>query len=775
MNVEKKVFGLASFEIGAPAPVLMGVQANGRLDGVLFELTLRQTYRNTSTRTLEVVYTFPLPVQAVLLGFASELNGERKVGTIVAKPEAERRYEEALADGDAPVMLEARPDGLHTANVGNLKPGDEIVLEVRLAQLLAFEQGRLRLVIPTTIAPRYGSAEQAGLQPQQIPEVSLQAEYPLALSVAISGVLAGGSVECPTHRFTRQALDSGLRLDLAAGARLDRDVVIVVTPREPRPSLVIQARDTAAKAAPVVVMVALQPPSTAPRQRVALKLLVDCSGSMGGDSIASARVALHGVMAGLTEHDIVSTSCFGSKVDHVFPPAACTPHALRQLQRAIGTIEADLGGTEMEAALKAVFALPMPEADAGAEVLLVTDGEIWQATEMVAAARASAHRVFAIGVGTSPAEGVLRSLAEATGGACEFATPGENLEAAAARMLVRIRQQPWREARIDWGAQPVWQTALPASVFGGDTVIAFAGMTAPASVPGVRLLALDSDGSSIELARGEADAPCPDDTLPRMAAARRLAAADQHEALQLALDYQLMSKQTNCILVHQRADADKATEESELHRVGSMLAAGWGATATVLASASFSLASLNTPSVWRSAKPQAAARRALPSMAFDDMDDDLAFSQTVDAVAATQPRRQRVRKQLASLKEMAAAVVEHLTYGGGLQGLAAHCETLQLHADARLALDRALELGFDADEAWLMLAHWVSRRSAGAADPVVGAALKPHLDGIDADRIGDCMKLLDVALGAHANDCGTPSRAQRLRRALAKSVPQDPL
>ena len=57
----------------------------------------------------------------------------------------------------------------------------------------------------------------------------------------------------------------------------------------------------------------------------------------------------------------------------------------------------------------------------GGDVLLITDGEIWQADEMVAAARTSGHRVFAIGVGSAPAEGVLRSLAEATGGACEVA------------------------------------------------------------------------------------------------------------------------------------------------------------------------------------------------------------------------------------------------------------------------------------------------------------------------------------------------------------------
>ncbi len=583
MNENEKVFGLASREVGAPAPVLTGVQANGRLDGVLFELTLRQTYRNTSDSVLEVVYTFPLPHQAVLLGFASELNGERKDGTIVAKSTAERQYEEALAEGDAPVMLEALADGLHTANIGNLKPNDEIVLEVRFAQVLAFEQGRLRLAIPTTIAPRYGHAESAGLQPQQVPQASLEAEYPLTLAITVAGALAGAGIECPTHRFTREVVDGGVRLDLAAGAWLDRDVVILVTPSEPRPSLVIRAHDTVSQTAPVVLMAALQPPVAALRESIALKLLVDCSGSMGGDSIASARAALRGVLDSLSKGDQVSVSRFGSTVEHLQAPTACTPPTLRHLKHLVEAIDADLGGTEMEAALEAVFKLPVAKGSANADVLLITDGEIWQAQAMIDAARASGHRVFAIGVGSSPAEGVLRSLAEATGGACEFATPGEALEAAAGRMLVRIRQQPWHDVRIDWGAEPVWQSVVPAGVFGGDTVITFAGMAPSPAAQTVRLLAADARGAVIELARGEADAPCPGDSLSRIAAARRLATADEPEALRLAVDYQLMSKQTNCILVHQRADADKVTEQAELHRVSSMLAAGWGATASVMA------------------------------------------------------------------------------------------------------------------------------------------------------------------------------------------------
>ena len=759
MKKETNVFGLVCRTAGAPAPVLAGVRAIGRLDGVLFELTLRQTYRNTSDRVLEVVYTFPLPHQAVLLGFASELNGERKVGTIVARHDAERQYEEALAGGDAPVMLETLADRLHTANIGNLKPNDEMVLEVRFAQLLAFEQGRLRLAIPTTIAPRFGQAELAGLQPQQVPQASLDAEYPLALSVTVVGTLAGAALDCPTHPFTREAVEGGVRLDLTAeSAWLDRDVVILITPNETWPSLVIQAHDTVSLAAPVVVMAALQPPRAVPRERIALKLLVDCSGSMAGDSIASARAALKGALAGLEEQDHVSASRFGSTVEHLFAPTACTPHALRHLKLLVGAIHADLGGTEMQAALKAVFALPVAADSAGADVLLVTDGEIWDAQQMIAAARASGHRIFAIGVGASPAEGVLRSLAEATGGACEFATPGEALEAAARRMLVRVRQQPWRDVRIDWCTEPVWQTALPTSVFGGDTVIAFAGMTAHATASTVRLVTVDAKGGTTEVARGEADAPCPGDALPRIAAAKRIAAAGDSDALTLAIDYQLMGPQTNCVLVHRRVDADKSSEEAELHRVNSMLAAGWGATASVMPSMSLNCQDRSFPSAWRRGRTS------------DNTNIRFAMAAPARIAIPGFLDKQSSAYESASLKAIALAVVEHLAHGGHVQGLAVHCRALNMHPEARAALDQAVDLGASEAYAWLLLAHWTNVRRNGLGRSTIAAALQPHLAGLDASLIDKCVKLFDQLLGGYGTDGWNLSRTQRLRRALVRAL-----
>ena len=752
MNDEQTRFVLSCRDSKAPAPVLTSVSAQGRLDAVLFELTLRQTYRNTSDRVLEVVYTFPLPPTGVLLGFASELNGERQDGVIVAKREAEDRYEKSLDEGDAPVMLEAHAGGLHTANIGSLKPGDEVVLEARFAQLLSFEQGRIRVAIPTTIAPRYGNAERTGLQPQHLPQASLDADYPLSLGLTIGSALTGARVECPTHRIVVTHDTTGTaRLELTPGTRLDRDVVVIVTSDEPRPSLLVRAKDSFDPISAVTMMAALQLPRGAPRESIALKLLVDCSGSMNGDSMTSARAALRGVIAGLTERDRLSLTRFGSTVEPLWASANLVPKTLAQLQRLVDGMQADLGGTEMELALDAVFKVRDSTKQEGGDVLLVTDGEIWQVDDVIAAARCSGHRVFAIGVGSAPAEGLLRSLAEATGGACEFATPGEALGKAAQRMLDRMRQPILANARIEWGQTPIWEAGPAPGLFGGDTVMALAGF-AQAVLPGqVRLLADDVAGTTRELARGEADAPCPGDGLPRIAAARRIVHSNKANALALALQYQLMSPQTNCILVHRRKETDKATEPAHLHQVSSMLSAGWGGMGSSDGlDVHFSLADHDAPT---------AVRESFG--AFSSSFSGLFGSREFIPVRAAKPPP-------ASLAALACHVTQYLASGGSLRDLPAVCEALGVHAEARLALDEAARRGLSPAQAWLLLAYWVNVRVDGLADTDQQQLLEPFLAAIDTELVASVVALYERTLGACPLSSWPPSRSQRLRHALGR-------
>ena len=60
-----------------------------------------------------------------------------------------------------------------------------------------------------------------------------------------------------------------------------------------------------------------------------------------------------------------------------------------------------------------------------------------------------------------------------------------------------------------------------------------------------------------------------------------LADLDPERGAKEALDYQLVSKWTNYLVVAERAEGEKATHLPELRKVKQTLAAGWGGTGQV--------------------------------------------------------------------------------------------------------------------------------------------------------------------------------------------------
>ena len=202
-------FALTSLEPETASPRVTGVAVDGQLDDPRFVLTVRQTYRNDGPHALEAAYTFVLPCRASLLRFTTERRGLRR----------EERVDSGLP----------RPAGgcaaVHTAHFGRLLTGEEIVLELRIAQVLVIEHGAMRALISAAVAPDMGDA------------------YPVSIAVSVAGSLHGAGVRCATHALARQPIDGGVRLAMASQGGLRRDVVIDVSLAETRPS-----RATAASA-----------------------------------------------------------------------------------------------------------------------------------------------------------------------------------------------------------------------------------------------------------------------------------------------------------------------------------------------------------------------------------------------------------------------------------------------------------------------------------------------------------------------------------------------
>ena len=66
-----------------------------------------------------------------------------------------------------------------------------------------------------------------------------------------------------------------------------------------------------------------------------------------------------------------------------------------------------------------------------------------------------------------------------------------------------------------------------------------------------------------------------------MAAATRIESADEDAKLVLALQYSLLTDRTNFIVVHARAEGEKAQALPELRTIAQMHAAGWGGVGSV--------------------------------------------------------------------------------------------------------------------------------------------------------------------------------------------------
>ena len=565
------------------AVLLQRVDINASVDGLLFTVKARQFYKNTTSKNIETIYTFPLAWGSTLLGLTATMAGKVWQGTVLPKSEAEENYEKALKDGDTPIMVEQSGKGLYTAHMGNLKPDEEAIIEIEYAQLLRIERGQVRLSIPTTVAPRYGDPVKTGkLKKPASVDASLAVSYPLSLDLAISGPLAKGAVACPSHQVNVRSDEGKTLVNLSRDGYLDRDLVLVFDGVE---SAGVFAVTEDGGEYPALLSFTAEASAEVRQQatEIELKILVDCSGSMEGDSIKLARKGLKSLLPLLSSVDKVSYSLFGCTPKRVIGRmTAATPEfKARSLTPAIAKTSADLGGTELHSALKDTFEIVSDASKRPVNVLLITDGEVWDIENTIQSARESNHRIFAIGVGSSPAESLLREIAEHSDGACELVSPNEDMAAAMQRMVTRMRQGVVAGVSVDWHAPVIWHAPIPKVIYPGETIHLAAVLgSQPAQAPvlsaGSSQVSLSALAEMTERSAASSEAGAAQSALTRMVGAKRVRDAATTEAAgQLAVKYQLVTEHTNLFMVIQRAADDKALGLPAPHQIQQMVAAGW--------------------------------------------------------------------------------------------------------------------------------------------------------------------------------------------------------
>lgn len=571
-------------------PILEGARLSGQLEAGLLKACLTQTYSNAGRRDLEVVYTFPLPFHASITEVAATIGEKQLKGMVKAHREAEQDYEGAISKGDSAILIESAGNGLFTANLGNLRPGERFTVSMHFVQIIDWHHDQARLMFPTTIAPRYGNAQAQGKLPFHADTgTSVTQEYGFELDLLVRGLMARAALESPSHRISQTPEDAGgVRLRFRDSAFLDRDFVLRLHGLLSREGelLIESANDgrfalatfypplslaQVRQESPSAESAAL--PSSPWQHPLRVKLLVDCSGSMAGDSIQSARKGIRALMDGLRDEDQIAVARFGSTLEHVLEkPKAAESETLIILKQWLNTLEADLGGTELKQALGGVFQSTSNQEPF--DVLLITDGEIWDISATVERARSSGHRIFAIGVGSSPGESLLRQLAEQTGGAALFVHPNEDMHVAVQRLADMMSGPRVSGVQVTWSSATTLEALVSEHLHVGVPFRAVAMLRKPIGTEETSATLRYRIGKDAYSLSCQAAVLRQDLAVRYVVAQGCLARMVEEERRAFAERHQLLAQETAWILVHVREDDDKAEAVPALAQVPSMHAAG---------------------------------------------------------------------------------------------------------------------------------------------------------------------------------------------------------
>ena len=327
------IFGLmASISGSTPAPIpLTGVKAQADILGRGAKIKVSQRFSNRELSAIEAVYRFPLPEGAAICGFRALIDERVIQGRVEEREKAFEIYDSALVEGHGAYLLDQERPNIFALSVGNLRPGCEVLMEIEYATLLDVSDNVVRFSLPTTISPRYipGAMEDGDIptHAKVHPPYALEVPYGLSMSLNIHKGASVNSIESPSHAIKVDNMKGDpVTLNFSSEeVRMDRDFILTIgyekafqnraflqrTENDPFVQLDLNLDDKKAEESIIE-----------PKEII---FVLDCSGSMTGDSITQAKKALGIALKALPTNVSFNICRFGSTFKFLFKTPRSTP------------------------------------------------------------------------------------------------------------------------------------------------------------------------------------------------------------------------------------------------------------------------------------------------------------------------------------------------------------------------------------------------------------------------------------------------------------------
>lgn len=446
---------------GAPVP-LVGVEVQGDIAGSGAKVKISQSFINTEKKPIEAVYKFPLPENAAICGFRALIDGRIIEGVIEEKEKAFEKYDKALEDGHKAQLLDEERPNIFTLSVGNIQPGGTVIIEINYVTLLESYNSEVRFCLPTTISPRFTPASQKddnGIPVSDIvnPPFAMSVPYGLSINIHIHGRKSITSIESPSHTINTKFEGDDAVVSFSSGkAAMDRDFILTVAYEKKFASKAFLSKNNDETFIQIHLMTdemdELGKTGNAPQKKEIIFVL-DCSGSMQGESITEAKKALEILIRALGANTTFNIYRFGGNFDHLYRQSkSYNEKSMKEALKYLSKTDADMGGTEVLTVLEDIYKT-RPADGFQKQIFLLTDGQISNEDDvmLLVGCHNLTTTLSTVGIGSGPNEFLIGGVARAAGGSSEMIAPQERIESKVLRLFQRVMAGRIDNLKIDFG------------------------------------------------------------------------------------------------------------------------------------------------------------------------------------------------------------------------------------------------------------------------------------------------------------------------------------
>lgn len=455
-----------------PLP-LKHTDVKGQISGYIATVDVTQQFHNPYDEKIEAVYVFPLPQNAAINEFIMTI-GERRIrGIIRERQEAEEIYRQARSQGHVASLLTQERPNIFTQKVANIEPGNEIDINIKYFNTLAYVDGWYEFVFPMVVGPRFNppgftdgvgavARGKTGISGQktevQYLKPSERSGHDISLAVDIDAGVTIEQLVCASHVINN-----------SSPARDKRTVKLSSLDSIPNKDFVLRYKVAGKTVKSALVThrderggfftLMLYPPenlSYLKRAPMEMIFVLDCSGSMSGKPIAKAKQVITRALKKLQPGDTFQIIRFSNNASKLGPnPVPATPANIRE---GIDYVESLKGssGTMMIEGIKAALDFAH-DPQRFRLVSFMTDGYIGNESEILAAIhqRLGASRIFSFGVGSSVNRYLLDRMAKLGKGAVAYIGMDDSAGQIVDEFYDRISHPALTDVTIDWGDMQV--------------------------------------------------------------------------------------------------------------------------------------------------------------------------------------------------------------------------------------------------------------------------------------------------------------------------------